>query len=87
MTDTATGKTRNVEQYNLIPTVGKTALAAQMSGDNTTNVGDNLYVAVGDDNTAPSASDTTLGNETYRKVASSTSFSAGVCSIAAFFSA
>lgn len=82
-----TGDVRTIEKYNLIPTVGKTAFAAQMSGDNSTNIGDNLYVALGSNTTTPAAGDTTLGTETLRKAASSTSFSGAVASVATFFSA
>ena len=53
--DTITGKKRTVRQKNLIPTVAKTALAAQMCGQNSTDIGDNLYVAVGSNTTAPAA--------------------------------
>lgn len=53
--DTITGKTRKIEEYNLIPTVAKEAFAAQMSNGNTTNIGDNLYVAIGSDPTAPAS--------------------------------
>ena len=55
MTDTVTGKERKVHEFNLIPTVAKTAFAAQLSGDNTTNIGDNLYIALGSNTTAPAA--------------------------------
>ena len=78
---------RTIEKHNLIPTVGLTAFAAQISGDNTTNIGDNLYVAVGDDVTPPAIGDTILGNETARKAAGSTSFAGAVGSIAVFFAA
>jgi len=53
--DTVTGAKRQIEAYNLIPTVAKTAFAAQKTGDNTTDIGDNLYVAVGTNTTAPAA--------------------------------
>jgi len=86
ITDTVTWKTRRIEKCNLIPTVWKTAFASQMSGDNTTDIWDNLYIAVWDDNTAPAAWDTTLWNETFRKIALSTSFVAWVCYISTFFS-
>ena len=78
---------REYDYYNLVPTVGLTAFAAQMSGDNTADIGDNLYVGVGDDATAPAAGDTTLGNETARKLVGSTSFAGPVASIAVFFAA
>lgn len=86
--DAKTGKLkRTIEKYNLIPTVALTAFAAQMAGDNVTNIGDNLYVAVGDDVTPPAIGDTILGNETARKAAGSTSFAGAVASIACFFAA
>lgn len=85
--DTITGKTRKIEEYNLIPTVAKEAFAAQMSNGNTTNIGDNLYVAIGSDPTAPASWDTTLGTEVTRKAASSTSFLVSVASVATFFAA
>lgn len=78
---------RSYDLENLIPTVGLTAFAAQMSGDNTTDVGDNLYIAVGSDATDPAIGDTTLGTEVARKAAGSTSFSGAVASIAVFFAA
>lgn len=58
--NTQTGEVRTVEKYNLIPTVAKAAFAAQMSGDNTTNIGDNLYIGLGSNTTTPAAGDTTL---------------------------
>lgn len=86
--DAVTGELKRViEKDNLIPTVGKTAFAAQMSGDNTTNIGDNLYIAVGSNSTAPAITDTQLGTETARKLVGSTSFAGAVASIAAFFAA
>lgn len=83
--NTKTGKIRTIEQENIIPDVALEAFAAQFSGDNTNNIGDNPYIAVGDDVTPPAAGDTILGNETTRKLAGSTSFSGAVGSIAAFF--
>ena len=76
-----------IEKENLIPTVGKTAFAAQICGLATKDIGDNLYVAVGNNATAADVSDTTLGTETTRKLVGSTSFLAGVASIACFFAA
>lgn len=75
------------EKRNLVPNIALDALAAQMAGDNINNIGDNLYAAVGDDNTPPAAADTILGNETARKGAGSTAYGGGVASIATFFAA
>lgn len=85
--DTITWKERVIEKFNLIPTVWKTAFAAQMSWDNTTNIWDNLYIAIWDDATAPVIWDTILWNETTRKAAWSTNFSAWTANIAVFFAA
>lgn len=85
--DIVTGEKRQIKKDNLIPTVAKTAFAAQMSGDNVTDIGDNLYVALGSSVVAVAAGDTQLGEEVVRKVASSTSFSGAICSIATFFAA
>jgi len=86
--DAETGELkRRITKKNLIPTVAKTAFAAQMSGQNSTQIGDNLYVAVGDDATAPVVGDTVLGNETARKLAGSAAFAGAVATIAGFFAA
>lgn len=85
--DTITGIKRKSEYFNLIPTVGKQAFAAQISGDNTTNIGDNLFVALGSNTTTPLASDTQLGTEVTRKAASSTTYSGAVGYVSTFFAA
>ncbi len=82
-----TGKERTLHAFNLIPTVAKTAFAAQLSGDNSTDIGDNLYVALGSNTTAPAAGDTQLGTEVVRKAASSTTFSGAVGYVSSFFAA
>lgn len=85
--DIVTGMERYYHEYNLIPTVAKTAFAAQMAGDNTTDIGDNLYIALGSNTTAPAAWDTQLWTETVRKAQSSTTFSWAVVYVTAFFAA
>lgn len=85
--DTVTWKERKYHEYNLIPTIGKTAFAAQMCGDNTTDIGDNLYIALGSNTTAPAISDTQLGTEVVRKIQQSTTFSGAVAYITTFFAA
>jgi hypothetical protein len=85
--DTITGKERHLHEYNLIPTVGKTAFASQISGDNTTDIGNNLFIALGSNTTAPAIGDTQLGTEVVRKAASSTTFSGAIGYVSAFFAA
>lgn len=84
--DKDTGELKRViEKSNIVPNVGLAAFASQMSNQNTRQIGDNLYVALGDDTTPPAAGDTVLGNETTRKAIGSAAFTGGVASIAVFF--
>lgn len=85
--DTITGEERHYHEYNLIPTVWKTAFAAQLSGDNTTDIGDNLYIALGSNTTTPAITDTQLGTEVVRKLQQSTTYSGAVAYISTFFAA
>jgi len=85
--DILTWEERKIHAFNLIPTVAKTAFAAQISGDNTTDIGNNLYIALGSNTTAPAAWDTQLGTEVVRKVASSTTFSGAIGYVSVFFAA
>lgn len=78
---------RTYDYDNLIPSVGLAAFAAQMSGQNSTDIGDNLYIAVGSNATAPASGDTQLGTETARKAVPSKVFSGAVATLAAFFAA
>lgn len=54
---------------NLIPTVDLNMIRDAYYGD--VNDCEIKYLAVGDDNTAPTLADTTLGNETFRKAITS----------------
>lgn len=85
--DTITWAIREIEEFNLIPTVWKTAFASQMAWDNTQHIGTNLYIAVGSNVTAPNITDVQLGTEVARKAVWSTTFSSWVASIAVFFAA
>ena len=86
--DKATGKVKRVYEYeNLLPTVGRTMIA-----DNLTNAApDNAmrvnYVALGSGVTAPANGDTTLQTETYRNVVASETNANNVAYITGFFSA
>lgn len=74
------------EYRNLIPTVGRAAMAKQMAGTNTQEM-QVTYIAVGSDATAPTNADTALGTETARKIVGSATDSSVEASIAAFFAA
>ena len=73
-------------QKNLIPTVAKAAQALQITGLNTQNIGQNIYIALGTSITAPTTSDTQLGAEVIRKLVTVKSTSTNVASIVCFFS-
>ena len=79
------GNTRIIEKTNVLPTVGRVAMAKQLAGTNTTVMGDNLYIACGNDATAPVVADTVLGNETTRKAVSSATNLSVVGIISTFF--
>jgi len=64
------------EKKNLIAKVGRSVFAAILAHV-TTNTGAIEWGALGDDTTAPAASDTTLGNETIRKAPNSYGQGAG----------
>lgn len=85
--DIHTGMEKYFHDYNVIPTVAKTAFAAQMAWDNTTDIWDNLYIALGSNTTTPAAWDTQLWTEVTRKAASSTTFSGAIGYVSAFFAA
>lgn len=57
------------EFHNLITTVGLNMVRDLWEG--LISDGETKYTAVGDDNTAPTIADTTLGNETFRKAVTS----------------
>lgn len=87
VTDTVTGKVDKFHEFNLIPTVWKTAFAAQISGTNTTDIWDNLYIALGSNTTAPAITDTQLWTEVVRKIKQSSTFSGAVWYVTTFFAA
>lgn len=85
--DDKTGRlVERVEKENIVPDVALATFAAQIGSPSITkDIGDNLYIALGDDNTTPVAGDTTLGNETYRKAVSDRNSASAVATIAVFY--
>lgn len=79
---------REFSVNNIIPTAGRAVIARWLTGDNTydADVGAN-YGSLGDDNTAPTNSDTTLGNEIYRKATSSAAVASNVAYLSNFYTA
>jgi hypothetical protein len=71
---------------NLVPTAGKTLIAARLSGT-TTYTGIVNYVGLGTGTTSPNVADTQLGTEGYRAAPSSSSFAANVANLSLFIAA
>lgn len=70
---------------NLITDVGKASIADALRGTETNNQGIITYCALGTDATAPSASNTTLGSELFRKLISVRSVSDNVATFQTYF--
>jgi len=83
----STGEIVSSNEYvNLIPTIGRTAMAAQIF-DNTTVNAKITYLAVGSGTTTPANTDTTLETETVRRIVQSKNNVGIVGSSATLFSA
>lgn len=84
--DALTGELkRTYTEHNLVPNVFHTAMAAQIAGQNTQNIGQNLYIALGSSSETPTVSDTQLNTEVIRKLANTNNSSGPVANIRAFF--
>lgn len=70
--------------YNVVPTVARAALAAQLASDGTYPAAI-TYAAVGTNATAPDVADTTLGTEYYRKAIAGATNASNVLTVDAFF--
>ena len=81
------GNTVSIEEYdNTICSVGREAIAYQISGDETYDL-KATYIALGTSQVTPAEGDTTLGTESYRKAVSSHNASGDTASVAGFFAA
>jgi len=87
--DIKTGKVKRVHEYkNLVPTVGRTAIADHLIASSPTPASLKVNkVALGTDATAPANGDTTLGTETYRNNIASAAKSNNIAYLTGFFSA
>lgn len=67
--DAKTNRIKDQTHYkNLVVNAGLASIAAALRGSTASNKGIITYLALGDDNTTPESTDTTLGNETIRKL-------------------
>jgi hypothetical protein len=86
--DAKTGKVKRVQEYeNIIPTVGRTMIADNLTNASPDNAMRVNYVALGSDGTAVANSDTTLTAETYRNTVASETNSNNIAYITGFFNA
>ena len=85
--DARTGEIKSEKvTKNIIPTIGRTAMACQLANQQTYDMGAK-YIAIGTGTTGADNADTTLETEVYRKAVSSDNYSNNVAYIAGFFTA
>ena len=86
--DAETGRVKRVYTYkNLIPTVGRTMIANNLTDSSPDNTMLANYVALGSGTNAPANGDTTLQTESYRNAVASRTNANNVAYITGFFSA
>ena len=86
--DAKTGAVKRIYKYeNLIPTVGRTMIANNLTAASPTNTPRVTHVALGSGTNAPANGDTTLQTEVYRNAAASRTNVNNLAYITGFFSA
>lgn len=86
--DAKTGKIKRIQEYdNLIPTVGRTLLANNLTDSSPDNDPRINYAALGTGTTAPANADTTLETESYRNTIASQTNADNIGYATAFFGA
>lgn len=86
--DIYTGKKRVFEYENLIPTVGRTAIADHLTNASPSPASLRAnYTALGSGTTAPANGDTQLQTETFRKAIASQTKSNNIAYMTAFYTA
>lgn len=86
--DAKTGRVLRSYRYsNLVPTVGRTMIANNLTSGSPTNVMKVTHCALGSNATAPANADTQLGTEVYRNAIASLTNAANIAYATGFFSA
>ncbi len=86
--DTSTGKIKGIHKYtNLIPTVGRTMIANNLTSASPDDAMRVNYAAVGSGVTAPANGDTTLETETFRNTIASQTNASNVAYFTMFIGA
>lgn len=86
--DAVTGVIKRTYEYtNIVPTVGRTMLANNLTSASPTNTPLINYVGLGTGTNTPANGDTTLQTETYRNAVASRTNSSNIAYVTGFFSA
>jgi len=86
--DAETGKVKRVYRYeNIVPTVGRTLIANNLTDTTPDNNPWVTHVALGTGTNAPANGDTTLQTETYRNAVASRTNASNIAYVTGFFSA
>lgn len=86
--DAVTGEVKRTYKYeNIIPTVGRTLIANNLTDATPDNNPLANYIALGSGTNTPANADTTLQTETYRNAVASRTNSQNIAYISGFFSA
>lgn len=86
--DAQTGRIKRVYRYeNIVPTVGRTMIANNLTATSPTNTPRVTHVALGSGTNTPANADTQLQTETYRNAAASRTNVNNIAYITGFFSA
>lgn len=86
--DAVTGEIKRKYYYeNIVPTVGRTMIANNLTSASPTNVMKITHVALGSSTSTPANSDTQLGTETYRNAVASLTNASNIGYATGFYSA
>lgn len=83
--DAKTGKIKRIQEYdNLVPTIGRAAMAAQMAGTNSQEM-EAISIELGTGTTPPVNGDTAMETATHRKAVASAAGSNNIATISVNF--
>lgn len=86
--DAETGEVKRIYKYeNIIPTVGRTMIANNLTSASPTNVMKITHAALGSSTSTPANTDTQLGTETYRNAIASITNANNIAYASGFYTA
>lgn len=80
-----TGQRKVYDYYNLVPTIGRQAMADQIAGTNSQEM-QGISIELGTGTTAPTNGDTAMETATHRKALGSAAIASNVATLSAYFS-